>query len=433
MPLPSVVIIGLPNVGKSTLFNKILRQKKALVHRKPGMTRDAISDIGEWENHCFEIIDTGGIFENPSEPLNEKVTEKALEFAEKGDLVLFVVDGTRLPLPWEEEVARRLKKMGKQTILVVNKVDARKKFDLTPYYSLGFEKVIPVSAEHNHGLTDLMDLVISIIPERPCPEVEALKILILGRPNVGKSSIVNRLAGKERIIVDEKPGTTRDVIDVEIKFRGEKYRLLDTAGIRKLSRTRDSLEAAGIIKAKKAIKQADVCLIVMDATDGPTHYDAKIAQTVSEEGKPMVLVVNKWDLIKADTAKYFKIRQDYIEKLKFVSFAPILFVSALTGRRISNIMEEIESVYKEGQKRIKTSELNRYLLPILRSTPPKTERGEEVKFFYAAQTGILPPTFVLFANRKIKLEEIYRRFIERKIREKWEFKGNPIRIKLRKK
>lgn len=432
MPTPQIVIIGLPNVGKSTLFNKILKRKKALVHRKPGMTRDAISDIGEWEGYCFELIDTGGIFENPDEPLNEKITRKALEYAENGNLVLFVVDGTRLPLPWEEEVARKLRKMGKEVILVVNKVDATSKFDPLPYHTLGFERIIPISAEHNHGLTELMDTVISIIPKRACQEEETTRILILGRPNVGKSSIANRLAGKDRIIVDEKPGTTRDVVDVEIKFRGKKYRLLDTAGIRKLSRTRDPLEAAGIIKAQKALKFANICLLIMDASQGPTHYDAKIAQLAVETGKPIILVVNKWDLVKADTAEYFHIRQDYLEKLRFVSFAPILFVSALTGRRVSNIMEEVVEVLEEGRRRIKTPELNRYLLPILRANPPKTERGEEVKFFYVAQTGILPPSFVLFANRRLKLGENYKRFIERKIREKWPFKGNPIRIKIKK-
>ncbi len=431
--MPRVVILGLPNVGKSTLFNKIVRRKKALVHRKPGMTRDVLSSRAEWQGYCFEVLDTGGLFENPDQPLNEKITRKALEYAQEASVVLLVVDGTRLPLPWEEEVARRLKRMGKETILVVNKMDVRRRFDPSLFHSLAIEKMVPVSAEHNHGLSELLDLVISLIPKRECPPTEAVRVLILGRPNVGKSSIVNRLAGKQRVIVDEKPGTTRDVIDVEVKFRSKVYRLLDTAGMRRVGRTSDSLEAAGIIKATKAIKGADVCVLVMDATQGPTHYDGAIAGRIVEAGKPLVLVVNKWDLVKADTVEYFRIREEFLSKLKFVSFAPIVFVSALTGRRITKIMEEVEEVLRESQKRVKTPELNRYLLPILRENPPKLPDTKEVKFFYATQSGVNPPLFVLFANRKIKLEDSYRRFLERKIREKWQFKGVPILIKLKKK
>ncbi len=433
MALPRILILGLPNVGKSTLFNKILRRKKALVHRRPGMTRDVLTGVGEWQGHCFEVLDTGGLFENPSQPLNEKVTAKALEYAKKADLVLFVVDGTRMPLPWEEEVARRLLRMGKKVILVVNKMDARRNFDLTPFYSLGLEPLVAVSAEHNHGLSDLLDEIIKNIPRRDCPEQDEVKILVLGRPNVGKSSLVNRIAGKERVIVDARPGTTRDVIDVEVKFHGKKYRLLDTAGMRRLSRASDSLEAAGIIKAEKAIRGADVCLLVMDASQGPTHYDAAIASRIVKEGKPLVLVANKWDLVKADTVEYFKRREAFLEKLSFVSFAPLLFVSALTGRRVPKVMEEVEEVLKEAEKRVKTAELNQYLLPILRQTPPRIPDAKEVKFFYAVQAGVKPPLFILFANREFKLDEGYRRFVERKIREKWKFKGTPIRIKVKKK
>ena len=433
MSLPRVVILGLPNVGKSTLFNKIVRRKKALVHRQPGMTRDVLSSMAEWQGYCFELLDTGGLFENPSQPLNEKITRKALEYAEDAALVLLVVDGTRDPLPWEEEVAKRLKKMGKDVVLVVNKMDVRRSFEPLSFHFLAIEEMVPVSAEHNHGLAELLDLIVSKIPRRECPQEEAVKVLVLGRPNVGKSSIVNRLAGKERVIVDERPGTTRDVIDVEVKFRGKKYRLLDTAGMRRLSKASDSLEAAGIIKATKAIRGADVCVLVMDASQGPTHYDGAIAGKVVEEGKPLVLVANKWDLVKADTVKYFKIREEFMEKLRFVSFAPLLFVSALTGRRITNIMEEVEEVLKEAKKRIKTAELNRYLLPILRENPPKVSDTKEVKFFYVVQSGVNPPLFVFFVNRRLKLEEPYRKFLERKIREKWQFKGVPIIIKVKKK
>ncbi len=433
MTLPKVTIIGLPNVGKSTLFNKIIGKKRALVHRKPGMTRDVISEIAEWDGYCFELIDTGGIFENPSLSLNEKITKKALEYAESSNLVLFLVDGTRPPLPWEKEIARRLRKMGRQVILVVNKLDVSTKFDLSPHFSFGFSPLCPISAEHNMGLAELLDGVISFIPPKKCEEKEERKILILGRPNVGKSSIVNRLAGKERIIIDSAPGTTRDVIDVNVKFRGRSYRILDTAGIRRLSRTRDSVEAAGIIKAKKAISFSHLCLLVMDSTQGPTHYDARIAQMVIDEKKPLVLVANKWDLIPNANAVYSKIRKIFENKLKFVSFAPLLFASALTGRKVPDIMEEVEDVLQEGSKRIKTQELNEYLLPILRENPPRTGKGEEVKFIYAVQSEIFPATFVLFATRRIRLEKNYLRFIERRIREKWEFKGNPIRIKSKRK
>ncbi len=399
------------------------------------MTRDVVSEIAEWNGKQFELIDTGGIFENPARHLNEKITRKALEYAEKADLILFVVDSRREILPWEEELARRLHRLNKPVFLVVNKKDNPADRDVSAFASLGFERMFPVSAEHNHGLTELLDAIVEMAGERkpPVQPQEALKLLILGRPNVGKSTFVNRLLGEERIIVDERPGTTRDVIDVVVKRNGIYYRLLDTAGLRKLSRATDSLEAAGIIKAKKSIRLADVVILMMDASEGPTHHDADIAQQIHESKKPLVLVANKWDLVKGDTVTYFKTRELFLEKLHFVSYAPLLFISALTGRRVVNVLDEAYQVYQEGGYRIPTSALNRYLLPIFEQYPPRVEDRKELKIKYVVQTGIHPPVITLFANRVVDFEPNYEKFIIRKIREKWPFKGNPIILKIRKK
>ena len=430
-----VVIIGLPNVGKSTLFNKLVGRKKALVHREAGMTRDVVSDVAEWNGKRFEVLDTGGIFENPAQHLNEKITKKALEYAEKADLILFVLDGKREILPWEEELAKRLRRLNKPVFVVVNKKDNPADRDVSHFEKLGFDNIFPVSAEHNHGLSELLDAIAERVKDKKVEEEqqEAIKLLILGRPNVGKSTFVNRLLGEERIIVDERPGTTRDVIDVLIKRNGIHFRLLDTAGMRKLTRASDSLEAAGIIKARKSIKKADVVLLMMDASEDPTHHDADIAQRISEAKKPLVLVVNKWDLVKGDTVAYFKTREKFLEKLHFVSYAPIIFISALTGRRVVNVIDAAYEVYKEGEFQIPTSQLNRYLLPIFESFPPRCEDAKELKIKYVVQTGKRPPVITLFANRIAKLEPNYEKFIIRKIREKWPFKGNPILLRLRKK
>lgn len=429
-----VVIIGLPNVGKSTLFNKLVGRKKALVHREAGMTRDVVCDVAEWTGKRFEVLDTGGIFENPAQHLNEKITRKALEYAEKADLILFVLDGKREILPWEEELAKKLRRLNKPVFVVVNKKDNPVDRDVSHFEKLGFKNIFPVSAEHNHGLSELLDAIVGRIKGKGVKGFEeAIKLLILGRPNVGKSTFVNRLLGEERIIVDERPGTTRDVIDVVIKRKGIYFRLLDTAGMRKLSRATDCLEAAGIVKARKSIRRADVVILMMDASEGPTHHDADIAQQVSDAKKPLVLVVNKWDLVKGDTLTYFKTREKFLEKLHFVSYAPIIFISALTGRRVVNVIDEAYEVYIEGGFQIPTSQLNRYLLPIFESFPPRCEDGKELKIKYVVQTGKRPPVITLFGNRIAKLESNYEKFIIRKIREKWPFKGNPILIRLRRK
>lgn len=433
--LPRVVIVGFPNVGKSTLFNRILGRRKSLVHADPGMTRDSLTAECTLGDRRFTLVDTGGLFGVADEPLSDKVRERALAEAAAADLVLFVLDGKRDIAPAEEELYVQLKRRGLPILLVVNKFDSpvQEESMTAEYYRLGEKDVLFVSAEHKINIGTLEEAVAAALPAAaPAAEpVEPLRIAIVGRTNVGKSSLVNRLLGEERLIVSEIPGTTRDSTDTLIVRDGRPFCLVDTAGIRRLAATEDGREKAGIVRAKANIRQADVVCLILDVQEFPTRQDARIAQLALESGRPLVLVLNKWDLVDKDAVRPDAVRERVFRKLSFVAYAPLLFVSARTGQRIVKILDTAETVYKGATTRVETSKLNDFLARTSEEQPPRLKNGARVKLRYMTQKGVLPPTFVLFLGSRGPLSPAYEKYFVEALRRDFGMAGTPIRLVIR--
>jgi GTP-binding protein len=430
-----VSIIGFPNVGKSTLFNRLLGEKKSLVHNLPGMTRDQVSSLCQLDDKEFILTDTGGFFDTKEDPLSSLIKEKAWEASLDADLILFVLDGKRELLPSEEELFLALRRLNKQTLVVINKIDSLfQEQKIGDYYRLTAEKTIAISAEHKRNLEDLEEAIIDALPSAfpPKDRTKSLKIAVVGRINVGKSSIVNRLCGQEKLIVSEIPGTTRDSTDTLIMRNKKAFTLVDTAGIRKLSRTRDKREKASVIKARKDIAQADAVCMVMDATQFPTRQDTAIAHLAQESGKPLLIVLNKWDLVEKDSLSAEEFRRRVFLKLDFVRYAPLFFISALTGDRLVKILDGAEQVYQNGCRRVKTSHLNKFLAWINANHPPLSRKKRKVKMKYMTQIRILPPTFILFLSSPVSLAPSYERQFVHLLRGRFEFWGTPIRLIVRK-
>ena len=432
--LTKIAILGFPNVGKSTLFNRLLKEKKSLVHSLPGMTRDQVSAVCSLNGKKCVLIDTGGFFDTQEDPLSSQIRKKAQEAAEKASLLLFVLDGRRDLLPAEKELYLSLKKLNKAIFVVVNKIDSpSEEAKIGDFYRLGEEEIFTISAEHKRNLEILKQALLEFIPSPGLDEEESkpLKIALVGRINVGKSSIVNRLCGEERLIVSEIPGTTRDSTDTLIYREKKAFSLVDTAGIRKLSRTRDKREKASIIKAKKDIGRADVICMIMDAQEFPTRQDSAIAHLSRESGKPMIIALNKWDLIQKDTRTSEEYKRKCYTKLDFVNYAPLFSVSALSGKRVIKILDLAEQVYANGKKRVETSQLNNFLTWINVNCPPLSRKKRRIKIKYMTQKNILPPTFILFTHSRVSLAPSYEKFFTQLLREKFDFWGTPIRIVLR--
>jgi len=432
--LTKIAILGFPNVGKSTLFNRLLKEKKSLVHSLPGMTRDQVSAVCSLNGKKCVLIDTGGFFDTQEDPLSSQIRKKAQEAAEKASLLLFVLDGRRDLLPAEKELYLSLKKLNKPIFVVVNKIDSpSEEAKIGDFYRLGEEEIFTISAEHKRNLEILEQTLLEFIPSSGLDEEESkpLKIALVGRINVGKSSLVNRLCGEERLIVSEIPGTTRDSTDTLIYRDKKAFSLVDTAGIRKLSRTRDKREKASIIKAKKDISRADVICMIMDAQEFPTRQDSAIAHLSRESGKPMIIALNKWDLIQKDTHTSEDYKRKCYTKLDFVNYAPLFSVSALSGKRVIKILDLAEQVYANGKKRVETSQLNNFLTWINVNCPPLSRKKRRIKIKYMTQKNILPPTFILFTHSRVSLAPSYEKFFTQLLREKFDFWGTPIRIVLR--
>ena len=433
--LPRVVIVGFPNVGKSTLFNRILGQRKALVHTDPGMTRDSLSASCVLADRKFVLVDTGGLFGVADEPLSDKVREKALEEAAAADLVLFVLDGKRDVAPAEKDLFISLKKRGLRILLVVNKVDSQVQEEsmTAEYYRLGERDIHFVSAEHKLNVGPLEEAIVAALPaaEPERDERAPLRIAIVGRINVGKSSLVNRLAGEERLIVSEMPGTTRDSTDTLLLRDGKPFCLVDTAGIRKLAGAEDSREKAGILRAKSNIRQADVVCLILDVQEFPTRQDARIAQLALESGRPLIIALNKWDLVNKDAVRPDAVRARIFRKLGFVSYAPLLFVSAKTGQRVVKILDTAEEVYKGASTRIETSKLNAFLARTVEVHPPRLKNGARAKLRYMTQKGVCPPTFILFLGARGPLAPTYEKFFLESLRAAFGFAGTPLRLIVR--
>jgi len=433
--LSRVVIVGFPNVGKSTLFNRILGRRKSLVHSDPGMTRDSLSAECILGDRRFTLVDTGGLFGVAEEPLSDKVRSKALAEAAAADLVLFVLDGKRDIAPAEAELYLQLKRRGLHLLLVVNKFDSpvQEESMTADYYRLGEKNVHFVSAEHKVNIDSLEEAIVAAIPSgEPAPmESESLRIAIVGRTNVGKSSIVNRLAGEERLLVSEVPGTTRDSTDTLLVRDGKMFCLVDTAGIRRMASAEDGREKAGIVRAKSNIRQADVVCLVLDVREFPTRQDARIAQLALESGRPLFMALNKWDLVDKDAVRPDDVREAVFRKLGFVAYAPLLLVSARTGQRVVKILDTAEQVFKGGTTRVETSKLNAFLARITEAHPPRLKSGARAKLRYITQKGVLPPTFILFLGSRGPLSPAYEKFFLDSLRREFEFNGTPLRLIVR--
>jgi GTP-binding protein len=429
-----VVIVGFPNVGKSTLFNSLLKRKKSLVHSLPGMTRDCVSSTWNVSGKKCILVDTGGFFGVKEEPLSEKVREKAWGAARDADIILFVLDGRRNLLPAEEDLFISLKKLDKPVLAVINKVDTPKQEeDLAEFYRLGAERLIPVSAEHKINLAKLEEDISALLPERPEEKEEArpLRVAIIGRINVGKSSLINKLCGREKLIVSEMPGTTRDSVDTLIRRNQKAYLLIDTAGIRKLGAARDTREKAGIIRAKRNIREADVICLVLDAAEFPTRQDTAVARLALDSGKPLLVALNKWDLIGSEEKNSEAFRLKFLTKLEFLDYAPLLMVSALTGQRVAKILDVAEEVWRSALRRVETPRLNKFLTATSEAHPPRAKDGGRINIKYMVQTGVCPPTFHLFTHSASLLFPSYEKFFIKSLRGQFDFWGTPIRIVLR--
>jgi GTP-binding protein len=432
--LPQVAIVGFPNVGKSTLFNRLLRKKTALVHSLPGMTRDAVSAVCVLGGKRFILTDTGGLTADAEASLGAAVADRAWAAAKKSDIVLLVLDAKRELTSAEEELYVSLRKLGKPVLIILNKVDSGTQESRAGEYfnRLRAASIYSVSAEHLRNLDELEDGLARLLPgsEAAAEPQRPLRLAIIGRINVGKSSLINRLAGEERLIVSPTPGTTRDSTDTVIVRNGKVFSLVDTAGIRRLSRTRDEREQAGIIKAKKDIERADVLCLVMDAGEFPTRQDAAIAHLADDSGKPFLLALNKWDLIPRGESPQ-TLKNFVFDRLSFVGYAPLLFVSALTGKGVVKILDGAAEVYENGSRRVETPRLNAFLAEITAAHPPLSKAKRQVKFRYMIQKGILPPTFILFTHRPAALLPAYERFFIQALRERFGFRGSPLRLMFR--
>ena len=430
---PIVAIVGRPNVGKSTLFNNLVGDKIAIVDDLPGVTRDRLYRDTEWSGSEFVIVDTGGLEPRNNDFLMAKIKEQAEVAMNEADVILFVVDGKSGLNPLDDEIAYILRKKNKPVILCVNKIDNffEQQDDVYDFYGLGFEYLVPISGEHKVNLGDMLDIVVDIIGKMDFPEEdeEVLKLAVIGKPNAGKSSLVNRLSGEERTIVSDIAGTTRDAIDTLIEYKDNKYMIIDTAWIRRKSKVEESLEYYSVLRALKAIKRADVCILMLDAKEGLTEQDKRIAGIAHEELKPIIIVMNKWDLIEnKNNTTMKKMKEELYAELPFLSYAPIEFISALTGQRTTNLLEISDRIYEEYTKRISTGLLNTILKDAVLMNNPPTRKGRVIKINYATQVSVAPPRFVLFCNYPELIHFSYARYIENKLREAFGFDGSPIMI-----
>jgi GTPase len=438
--LKEVVIVGRPNVGKSTLFNRLAGRRRALIHDLPGMTRDRLTEIAELDDgRRYQLTDTGGL-EYGDSPLSAFATEihaQAQHALDGADLILFVVDGSAGLMAEDRDIAQELRPRADRTILVVNKIDRRDAAESVPeFYELGFERVMPVSAEHGEAVDDVIDAIGEIVPaeageEQTEDETAPVRVAIIGRPNVGKSSLLNRLLNEERTVVSPIPGTTRDAIDSEIERNGRRYLLIDTAGIRRKGKTTDEAEKLAVISARKAIERSEIGLVMIDATEGATAQDATVAGYAEDAGKAALILVNKWDVGQRTQDEAKKFEDDVRFKMKFLAYAPLEFISAKTGRRVEKIFSRIDQIVARYRQRFRTSELNEILARAIAQHQPPSTRGRPRRFYYATQLKSGPPTFALFSNVDEPLHFSYRRYLENQFRDALGLVGCPIHLVLR--
>jgi GTPase len=437
--LPSVVLIGRPNVGKSTLFNRVTRTRRAIVTPVPGTTRDVLAQPVEWEGTRFELIDTGGMFGASEDPLHQIVLERGRRAITDADLLVLIVDGREGLVGGDREIAQAVREAGKPALLAVNKIDDRRaRSGALEMYQLGFDPVFEIAAEHGDGVGDLLDAIVQALPEggssAAASKPSEVAVAIVGRPNAGKSSLVNRLLREERMIVSEMPGTTRDAVDTVLTWHRRTFRIVDTAGIRRPGRVGrgGQVEVVSVMLARRAIESADVVVLVIDASQGATDQDAAIAGEADRLGRGIIIAANKWDLTKDNGPDFVKgFDAELMRQLKFLDYAKILHISAATGERTPRLLETIDQVAQSRQRRVKTTDLNKFVERVTAEHPPASPGKGQVRVLYAAQTSVAPPTFVFFTNVATTFHFSYQRYIENRLREEFGFEGTPIRIHVR--
>jgi len=454
-PSRAVVLVGRPNVGKSTLFNRITSSRRAIVTAVPGTTRDLITQTAVWRGVTFELTDTGGMYGASQDPLHEMVFAAGLRAIGSADVLVLVVDGREGRTPGDDEIASALRGTGAPVVIAINKIDDRRAQQAAlEFYRLGFECVVEVSAEHGQGIGDLLDEIVARLPAgspaaEPSPggaeepeeagELEAgapdeVRVAIVGRPNVGKSSLVNRLMRRELVLVSEVPGTTRDAVDALLRWNRRQYRIVDTAGIRRPGRVARSgqVESLSVIIARRSVEAADVAVLVIDAVEGPAEQDGAIAGEAERAGCGVVIAANKWDLVKGRGQGFAETFDAEVRRrLKFLEYAPLVHISALTGERTPRLLEVVDKVAAARRRRVTTGELNRFVERVAAEHPPASPGRKAVRILYAAQVGVAPPTFVFFTNVATTFHFSYERFLVNRLREEFGFTGTPIRIQVR--
>ena len=439
MAKPLVAIVGRPNVGKSTFFNRITGKRISIVEDTPGVTRDRIYADVEWQNRRFTMIDTGGIDPRSEDVLLSQMRHQAEIAMDTADVICFFADGRTGLTDDDREVANMLRKTSKPVILAINKVDHISMVDnIYEFYELGIGDPIAISAANMMGLGDLLEAICKELPPQTKDELEeenhVLQLAVVGRPNVGKSSLVNKLLGQERTMVSNIAGTTRDAIDTKFKVNGTEYNIIDTAGIRRKSQIEDeSLERYSVLRSIAAIRRCDVALLLIDAQDGVTEQDTKIAGLIREEGKAVIVVVNKWDAIEKETGTLESYKKEVLEALKFMDYAPVLFLSAKTGQRVHTVMDMVDQVWAQASKRIPTGILNDVLTDATADLQPPATNGRRLKIYYVTQHGTCPPTFIFFVNDETLMHFAYERYLENYFRKTFDFTGTPIKFILREK
>ena len=430
MAKPIVAIVGRPNVGKSTLFNRLVGERVAIVDDKPGITRDRLYSDAEWLGRTFTLIDTGGLDPDADDLITKHIYRQAEAAIESADIVLFLVDIKSGVMDADRQVADMLRRAQKPVVLVVNKVDVptRENNELYEFYELGIGEPIPISAGQALGLGDMLDEIAAFFP--PADEDEAednrMRIAIVGKPNVGKSSLINKILGEERLIVSDIPGTTRDAVDTFFERDGNEYLFIDTAGLRRKSKIKENIEKYSIIRTLAAVERCDVCLLLVDAEEGITDQDTKIAGIAHERGRAAIIAVNKWDKIEKNTKTMKEFTEKIETELKYMPYAPKLFVSALTGQRVNKLFELIFAVYQNHAQRVQTGVLNDVIVEAAAMHAPPSDKGRALRIYYATQVSVKPPTFVLFVNDSRLMHFSYTRYLENKIREAFGFDGTPV-------
>ena len=435
MNKPIVAIVGRPNVGKSTLFNALAGQQISIVKDTPGVTRDRIYADVTWLDKSFTLIDTGGIEPDSKDIILSQMREQAQIAIDTADVIMFMVDARQGLVDTDQRVADILRRANKPVVLVVNKVESynAQLADVYEFYNLGVGEPFPISSSQKQGLGDMLDKVVSYFAEacEDDEEEEITKIAIVGKPNVGKSSIINKIAGENRVIVSDIAGTTRDAVDTRIKWNDKEYILIDTAGVRRKSRIKEDIERFSIIRTVSAVERADVVLMVIDATEGVTEQDAKIAGIAHDAGKAVIIVVNKWDAIEKDDKTIYKYEKDIRNTLSYMPYAQMIFISAVTGLRIGKLFEMVDIVVENHSMRIQTGVLNEIVTEAVALQQPPSDKGKRLKIFYSTQVAVKPPTFVFFVNDKQLMHFSYVRYLENRIRDTFGFMGTPLKFLIR--